>query len=85
MHKINFELEFSKYYLDMNTTHLDELLILSDLFNLWIRVRPHFRFGSEIWNWSENFISLGSEKNAWFHMIHFDVKHQKSEAKMKVK
>jgi hypothetical protein len=35
MHKINFELEFSKYYLDMNTTHLDELLILSDLFNLW--------------------------------------------------
>jgi hypothetical protein len=48
MHKINFELEFSKYYLDMNTTHLDELLILSDLFNLWIRVRPHFRFGSEI-------------------------------------
>ena len=49
------------------------------------RVRPHFRFGSEIWNWSENFVSLGSEKKAWFHMIHFDVKHQKSEAKMKVK
>ncbi len=24
-------------------------------------------------------------KNAWFHMIHFDVKHQKSEAKTKVK
>jgi len=31
-------------------------------------VRPHFRFGSEIWNWSENFVSLGSEKKAWFHM-----------------
>ncbi len=26
-----------------------------------------------------------AEKKAWFHMIHFDVKHQKSEAKMKVK
>jgi hypothetical protein len=50
-----------------------------------IRVRPHFRFGSQIWNWSENFVSLRSEKKAWFHMIHFDVKHQKSEAKMKVK
>jgi hypothetical protein len=33
------------------------------------RVRPHFRFGSEIWNWSENFVSLGSEKKpdfTWF-------------------
>jgi hypothetical protein len=50
-----------------------------------IRVRPHFRFGSEIWNWSENFVSLGSEKKAWFHMIHFDAKQQKSEAKTKVK
>ncbi len=49
------------------------------------RVRPHFRFGSEIWNWSENFVSLRSEKKAWFHMIHFDAKPQKSEAKMKVK
>ncbi len=49
------------------------------------RVRPHFRFGSEIWNWSENFVSLRSEKKAWFHMIHFDAKHQKSEAKTKVK
>jgi hypothetical protein len=48
-------------------------------------VRPHFRFGSEIWNWSENFVSLGSEKKAWFHRIHFDAKHQKSEAKTKVK
>ncbi len=45
------------------------------------RVHPHFRFGSEIWNWSENFASLGSEKKAWFNMIHLDVKHQKSEAK----
>jgi hypothetical protein len=54
-------------------------------FTITTRVRPHFRFGSEIWNWSENFVSLGREKNAWFHMIHFDVKHQKSEAKMKVK
>jgi hypothetical protein len=25
------------------------------------------------------------EKKAWFHMIHFDAKHQKSEAKTKVK
>jgi hypothetical protein len=50
-----------------------------------IRVRPHFPFGSEIWNWSENFVSLGSEKKAWFHIIHFDAKHQKSEAKTKVK
>jgi hypothetical protein len=49
------------------------------------RVRPHFRFGSEIWNWSENFVSLGSEKKTLFHMIHFDAKHQKSEAKTKVK
>ncbi len=49
------------------------------------RVRPHFRFGSEIWNWSENFVSLRSEKKVWFHMIHFDAKHQKSEAKTKVK
>jgi hypothetical protein len=24
-------------------------------------------------------------KKAWFHMIHFDAKHQKSEAKTKVK
>ncbi len=33
------------------------------------RVRPHFRFGSEIWNWSENFVLLGSEKKpnfTWF-------------------
>ncbi len=52
---------------------------------MYTRVRPHFRFGSEIWNWSENFVSLGSEKKAWFHMIHFDAKHQKSEAKTKVK
>jgi hypothetical protein len=29
---------------------------------VWVRVRPHFRFGGEIWNWSENFVSLGSEK-----------------------
>ncbi len=28
------------------------------------RVHPHFRFGSEIWNWSENFISRGSEKKS---------------------
>ncbi len=42
-----------------------------------IRVRPHFRFESEIWNWKR--------KKAWFHMIHFDAKHQKSEAKTKVK
>jgi hypothetical protein len=49
------------------------------------KVRPHFRFGSEIWNWSENFVLLGSEKKTWFHMIHFDAKHQKSEAKTKVK
>ncbi len=49
------------------------------------RVLPHFCFGSEIWNWSEKFASLGSEKKAWFHMIHFDAKHQKSEAKTKEK
>ncbi len=33
------------------------------------RVRPHFRFGSEIWNWRENFVSLRSEKKpdfTWF-------------------
>ncbi len=41
------------------------------------RVRPHFRFGSEIWNWGENFVLLGSEKKAWFHTIYFDAKHQK--------
>jgi hypothetical protein len=32
-----------------------------------------------------NLVSLGSEKKALFHMIHFDAKHQKSEAKTKVK
>ncbi len=48
-------------------------------------VRPHFHFRSEIWYWSENFVSLGNEKKTWFLMIHFDAKHQKSEAKMKVK
>ncbi len=32
------------------------------------RVRPHFRFGSE--NWSENFVSLGSGKKAWFRLLH---------------
>jgi hypothetical protein len=48
-------------------------------------LRPHFRFRSEIWNWSKNFVSLGSEKKAWFHMIHFNVKQQKSEVKTKVK
>ena len=39
------------------------------------RVRPHFRFGSEIWNWSENFVSLRSEKKSlishdslWYEM-----------------
>jgi hypothetical protein len=52
---------------------------------VWTRVRPHFRFRSEIWNWSENFVSLGSENKAWFHTIHFDAKHQKSEAKIKWK
>ncbi len=36
-----------------------------------IRVRPHTHFclGSEIWNWSENFVSLWSEKKpdfTWF-------------------
>jgi hypothetical protein len=38
-------------------------------------VRPHFRLGSEI----------GNGKKTWFYMIHFDAKHQKSEAKTKVK
>ncbi len=36
---------------------------------IYSRVRPHFCFGSEIWNWSENFVSLGSEKKpdfTWF-------------------
>ncbi len=40
-----------------------------DFFYKWVlelnfatRVRPRFRFGSENWNWSENFVSLGSEK-----------------------
>ncbi len=28
---------------------------------------------------------LEAKKKAWFHMIHFDAKHQKSEAKTKVK
>ncbi len=32
-----------------------------------IRVCPHFRFGSEIWNWSENFVSLGSKKSLISH------------------
>ncbi len=27
---------------------------------------------------------LEAKKKAWFHMIHFDAKHQKSEAKTKV-
>ncbi len=62
------------------TPQLREELII-----VYTRVRPHFRFGNEIWNWSENFILLGSEKKTWFHMIHFDAKHQESEAKMKVK
>ncbi len=33
------------------------------------RVRPHFCFGSKIWNWSENFVSLRSQKKpdfTWF-------------------
>jgi hypothetical protein len=36
------------------------------------RVRPHFRFGSEIWNWSKNFVLLGSEKKpdlTWFTLM----------------
>jgi len=51
------------------------------------RVRPHFRFGSEIWNWKiEVKISFRLEaKKDWFHMIHFYAKHQKSEAQTKVK
>jgi hypothetical protein len=75
------------------TTTNDNHLIKGVFFNtyscflssLCARVRPHFRFGSEIWNWSENFVSLGSEKKASFHMFHFDAKHQKSDAKTKVK
>jgi hypothetical protein len=30
------------------------------------RVRPHFRFGSEIWNWSENFVSQKKPDFTWF-------------------
>ncbi len=37
-------------------------------------VPPHFRFAS---------FRLEAKK-AWFHMIHFDAKHQKSELKTKV-
>jgi len=62
-----------------------DIFMFSPLCQSGYRVRPHFRFGSEIWNLSENFVSLGSEKKAWFHMIHFDAKHQKSEAKTKEK
>jgi hypothetical protein len=49
----------------------------------YIRVRPHFRFGNS--NLKRKFRFDWKRNKAWFHMIHFDAKHQKSEAKTKVK
>jgi hypothetical protein len=33
------------------------------------RVRPRFRCGSENWNWSESFVSLGSEKKGMISLV----------------
>ncbi len=84
-----FELFQGRQLVEFSSNLLD-IEIFSSQTNLEVHVfleggRPHFRFGSEIWNWSENFVSLRSEKKAWFHMIHFGAKHQKSEVKTKVK
>ncbi len=44
-------------------------------------VRPRFRLGSEHWNWSKKFVSLGRKKKAWFRLFRIEAKQQKPEAK----
>ncbi len=76
---------YAKIVSNFNTPVIFRIFVSERRNNVRYRVHPRFCFGSENWNWSENFVSLGSEKKAWFRLIHIEAKKQKSEAKTNVK
>ncbi len=45
------------------------------------KVRRRFRFQSEKLNRSENFVSLGREKNVYVHLFHIEAKQRKQTGK----